>query len=189
MSTYLRDVDFVVRQPPVKTKLRVLACQFCGTETPPPTADEEAQIDARLIPAFNRMRFVTPMEHYWPEGWRILTDDPAPLGNFDQFSASLVCPACVARLSSAPVPAPLKKTVTLKANSLNNEILVYCPGECFDRCVVHACTPAMNQSRRAGRTTNLEQTLDWHGLRASVTQDLCELFERLGFTVVVEELT
>lgn len=100
MKTYLRDTDIFIKQEPVKMKLRVLACQFCGSATPPPTEDEQINIDPKSIDVFNRVRFVTPMEHYWPEGWRILADSADPRQNFDEFIETLVCPACASKISS-----------------------------------------------------------------------------------------
>lgn len=200
--SYLDDEIIEVQQRAWRVRLRVLSCQFCQTKTPPPTVKEQGYIDLRRIATtMGGLPFVTPMEHYRPEGWRILTADAYPLSNFDRFAASLVCPACAARmhLPAAPSDLPpgarregdrlLRKTITLTTNHLNNQIYISCPGEPFDRCTVQACTPGMHQKRRGGQPTTGEETRDWHQLREGVTTDLRALFERMGFVVIVGELT
>lgn len=106
VTNYKADKPFEIQRI-VAVKLRVLTCRFCGLETPPPTSGEQAVIDDRKLPVGpGGVPFVTPMWDYQPEGWRILANTATPLGNFDRFVSSLVCPACVARMTAAARTTP-----------------------------------------------------------------------------------
>ena len=90
--SYAKDVDYVIHQK-FDVKVRRFQCKFCVTITPMPDKLDMQDIDVKKL-AQESMQgtvFITPMEHYYPEGWMMYAND---LMDCD----SMVCPKCAAKI-------------------------------------------------------------------------------------------